>query len=214
MLTFKLPDMAKKEKLMRKAIIALFVVVMGYPAAANATPLVWMLENATFVGGGSASGSFTYDATTNQFSNIDISTTATGAYTAQVFTFKNCCSDILFDTFASNPADLTGVHFLQIQFANPLSNAGGTDPFAGFNDYQGVCANASCSSNASSVSFASGSATTTLTPEPASFSLISLGLLAIAAWRRAFLARSGLADHRKVYGRTASAKLVASSSAK
>ena len=163
---------------MRKAIIALFAVVMGYPVAANATSLVWTLENVTFVGGGSASGSFTYDATTNQFSNIDISTTATGAYTAEVFTFENCCSDILFDTFASNAADLTGDHFLQIQFANPLSSAGGTDPFAGYNDYQGVCGNASCSTNASEVSFASGSATAQVSavPEPATFVLLSVGL--------------------------------------
>lgn len=173
---------------MRKTIIALFVVVIAYPAAANASPVVWTLQNATFAGGGSASGSFTYDATTNQFSSINISTTATGAYTAQVFTFGNCCDNILLDTFASNAADQTGVHYLQIQFVNPLTNAGGTDPFFSGNDYEGVCANATCSTFSSVVSFSSGSvtgsATTTPTPEPASFSLIPIGLLAIAAWRR------------------------------
>jgi hypothetical protein len=171
---------------MRKTIIALFVVAMGYPAAADTTVL-WTLQNAIFVGGGSASGSFTYDATTNQFSDINISTTATGAYTAQVFMFDDCCANILFDTFSSNAADRTGVHFLQIQFADPLTNAGGTDPFFGTNDYQGVCASAACTSNSSFVEFASGSVTgsaTTPTPEPGNLSLIPLGLLAIAVWRR------------------------------
>src|SRR4051794_3948399 len=123
---------------MRKTITALVLVAMGYPAAATAAPLAWTLKNAIFVGGGSASGSFKNDATTNQFSNINISTTVTGAYTAQVFTFGTCCSSMLFDTLASNAADLTGVHYLQIQFDNPLTNAGGTHPFFLSNAYQGV----------------------------------------------------------------------------
>jgi len=39
-----------------------------------ATPVVWELRNVVFDDGGIATGSFTYDADTNQFSNIEVAT--------------------------------------------------------------------------------------------------------------------------------------------
>ncbi len=170
------------KKVVEGAIAVLFVVAIGYPAAANATPLSWTLQNATFIGGGSASGSFTYDATTNQFSNINITTTATSATTPQVFTFGNCCSNILFDTFTAASGSLNGAYFLQIQFAAALTNAGGTDLFQGGNDYLGQCTSAGCATNSFLVDFSGGSVTAAApTPEPASRLLIPLGLLLVAA---------------------------------
>ena len=43
-------------------------------AVANGVPLIWYLSGVEFTDGGTASGSFTYDADSNTYSNINITT--------------------------------------------------------------------------------------------------------------------------------------------
>ena len=58
---------------MKIAICAMLTV--GYMSA-DAAPLRWNLDGVTFPDGGSANGSFVYDADTGMYSDIGINTTA------------------------------------------------------------------------------------------------------------------------------------------
>src|SRR5262245_37663950 len=55
-------------------------------ANANAVPLTWTLNNATFTDGGMATGSYMFDADTAAFSNISI-TTSGGVLPATSYQF-------------------------------------------------------------------------------------------------------------------------------
>jgi hypothetical protein len=58
---------------MRHAIGVMLLVAAG---SANAVPVVWTLNDVTFNDGGIATGSFTFDANTGNYSDISIQTTA------------------------------------------------------------------------------------------------------------------------------------------
>jgi hypothetical protein len=66
---------------------ALVSIVALFSASANATPVVWYLSGVTYDDGGTASGSFTYDADTNTYSAISVSTTAGSSITTAKFRF-------------------------------------------------------------------------------------------------------------------------------
>ena len=51
----------------------------------NATPVTYVLSGVTFSDGGTASGSFTFDAATNTYSNINITTTAGTSHAGSVY---------------------------------------------------------------------------------------------------------------------------------
>ena len=70
--------MQKTIKLFSKRVqyAALISILAFFSLSAHATPVVWYLSGVTFIDGGAASGSFTYDADTNTYSAISISTTA------------------------------------------------------------------------------------------------------------------------------------------
>lgn len=51
-------------------------LALAFPTLANASPITWQLEDFQFNDGGTAHGSFTYDSVIDQFSDIDIFTTA------------------------------------------------------------------------------------------------------------------------------------------
>jgi hypothetical protein len=147
-------------------------------------------------GGGTLTGSFTFDADTREYSNINISLSGSSVQTSTVFTFADAAAndDALFAYPTNPPADLTGTEFLQLQFLNALTDAGGTDPILGGNDYLLLCANAGCSTGALS-NILSGSVTTSPaspTPEPASVALVLIGLCAACLWtaRRSQAART------------------------
>ena len=97
------------------AICASFLLV----PAAQATPIIWYLSNVTFTGGGMASGSFTYDASTNTYSAINISTTG-GSLPATTYTADSI-------GLASGLALTEGLNRnWLLAFSSPLTNGGGT----------------------------------------------------------------------------------------
>lgn len=57
-------------------VITLLLLFSLFSLTAKAFPMVWNLDGVTFNDGGTASGSFTYDADTNMYSDIAISTTS------------------------------------------------------------------------------------------------------------------------------------------
>ncbi len=133
---------------MRKALPALLVLGLA-SAAASASPVAWTLQGVTFTDGGTASGSFVYDATTNTYSSVNITTTAgsvvlTGATLQYVSTgFTPASSGVL--TAASNAANLTGTRAFALFFSPVLSNAGGSVSLTG---QEASCADAACTNPA------------------------------------------------------------------
>jgi hypothetical protein len=103
----------------------LSIVAFFAAAAVNATPVEWTIDSLVFDDGGTGSGTFTYDADTNAYSNIDIVTTAgtasTGAPYMSVIDFAPNDSDFL----AVMVFPLAGTHSLELSFATSLTNAGG-----------------------------------------------------------------------------------------
>ncbi|MEP7354005.1 MAG: hypothetical protein ABI824_12310, partial [Acidobacteriota bacterium] len=63
---------------------ALVMMTLGSPTV-GAAPITWYLQGVTFADGGTASGSFVYDATTNVYSGVNVSVTATSSYPATIF---------------------------------------------------------------------------------------------------------------------------------
>jgi len=123
---------------MNKYSLASFFVVLVsvaalFSASANATPVVWYLSGVTFADGGTASGSFTYDADTNVYSTISVSTTVGSIITTpksyDVATSSLGCNTpevvcLINSADAANCAGKTGVTFAHV--GTPLTNAGGT----------------------------------------------------------------------------------------
>jgi hypothetical protein len=58
-----------------KSLTALVLASLLAAGTAHAVPLTWTLQNVTFDDGGSANGSFDFDADTTSYSNIMINTT-------------------------------------------------------------------------------------------------------------------------------------------
>jgi hypothetical protein len=103
----------------------LLLVTLLVSLTANAAPVTWTVNSLMFDDGGTGSGTFSYDADTNTYSNIDILTTAgtasTGAPYMSVIDFAPNDADYL--TVMVVP--LAGTHSLELSFAASLTNAGG-----------------------------------------------------------------------------------------
>jgi hypothetical protein len=111
----------------------------------SATPLLWTLVQ-TLAGGGTASGSFVYDATTNTYSNVNITTTA-GTLPGATYSFVAPGPQNVFGltVVTTSGANQTGNPGLQLQFVGGLLAAGG----AGIPVLlrEGTCQDAGCAAN-------------------------------------------------------------------
>ena len=118
---------------------------------------LWTLQGVTFFDGATASGSFVYDAITNQYTAINIATTS-GSFPGATFTFLGTkiaptATEVHF--YSSNAADLTNSHFLYLKFASPLTAAGGNVQLA-LPSQEDVCGDALCTSQAHAREVAAG----------------------------------------------------------
>jgi hypothetical protein len=171
----------------------LALLIVGTSLASAATVVTWTVINAAFNDGGTLSGSFGYDATSDTYSSIALTTTGgTIRSGAQYDTFNNCCGPegpafLLFITNA--PGDLTGTPVLSIDLLAPMTIVGGTIGFdlAGAYFSENSCANAGCNNAANPIrDLVSGSITTgSPVPEPGTFLLTApFGALAFLLRRR------------------------------
>jgi hypothetical protein len=175
-------------------ISALFVLLS---VGAYAGPITWTLQGITFADGGTASGSFAYDATANVYSAINITTTTGSQITGATYSFLDP-ANIPFDgpselfVVTSNAANLSGTPLLDFYWSPVLTNAGGTDNPVTLGSAEGMCTSATCSTvNQSPSSYrimTGGSVTTTptATPEPATFLLVGCALGFLEYRRRSF----------------------------
>jgi hypothetical protein len=137
-------------------LLRLVVVLSTLSVIASATPITWNLVGVTLLDGGTATGSFVFDADTTTYSSIDIVTTAGTEYAAETFTFL-CTSpcdgitpdddDMLLLTQTSS-SDLTGTLAFGIfpPFDQPLTDGGGDIPLIGgtAEAYEALCVDSTC----------------------------------------------------------------------
>jgi len=105
-----------------KSCRVLFVALLLAAPGANALTIQWTLNNVVFNDGGTASGSFTYDADLNAFSAININTTAGSAFGGAAYSGQ--ANDA--PQTASQLVLQTGSVYFALRFDAPLTNSGGT----------------------------------------------------------------------------------------
>ena len=120
-------------------VCALFLTV-----SASAQPLTWYIQGLTFDDGGTGSGSFNYDATTNTYSNVNILTTSgnkqPGAlYTVPLSVIDNSTFLVAVTTMAANLLNTPGI---SLQFDPVLGDLGGTRSLIG--QFEGTCGQTDC----------------------------------------------------------------------
>lgn len=167
-------------------VLAMFGVLFFLAAQSHAAPLTWHLQGVTFADGGTASGSFVFDADSTAYSNINMVTTAGSSlpgatYSNLYVAFPNAL--IALQT-AGAPQGSTALQFL---FASNLTNAGGTvNILVSSNSFEGTCdASQICASNPLRRVTAGAVTAANAVPEPATAALVPAALLALAITRRA-----------------------------
>jgi hypothetical protein len=168
-----------------KFLAAFATAAALFAGSAHAAPVLWTLTGVTFDDGATASGSFTYDASTNTYSGWSVSITA-GTFPA--ITYDTVTSEL---NAANEDAD--GVifvihdflHYVNLNFDTALTDAGGTSAlslgtsFGGFDTTSYEC------NNCSTYRWVTAGAVTTGTvPEPATLLLVGTLLAGGALTRR------------------------------
>lgn len=163
-------------------IASVLLALFSLPPIASADGITWDLVGVTFSDGGTASGSFVYDATTNTYSDIDITTTAGSAFGGATYTFigteyvSSAGEMILVTTLG----DLANTPTLVLYFdGGELTNLGGTLSVSGIGE--GICNNTSDCSVATELREITGGEVVASTPEPPALSLLSIGLVLLLA---------------------------------
>ena len=163
-------------------LLALGVMMIAWTADVQATPITWTLSGVTFDDGGTATGSFVFDADTGNYSNISITTaggTIAGATYAAALAFSG--ADDL-DAVPAMLPDLTGSRVLILGLFAAMTNGGGTISIVAPNSHEGLCDDSNCSGGPVHRWVSSG--VVTAIPEPGTALLLAIGLAGLAAARR------------------------------
>lgn len=146
---------------------------------ASATPITWTLHDVTFDDGGTATGTFDYDADTNTVSAVDITTSAGTSFPGADYTLVDpgygpFAGAMVFVT--GTFADYTGTPALSFVFASDLTDAGGTvaaEVFGG----EFTCIDSGCTNGDEVRAMLDGGSVTAagMVPEPATLSLLAAG---------------------------------------
>jgi len=175
-----------------------FVVLLAACLTASASNVTWTLVDMTSLGT-SITGTFTYDADTDTYSNIDVTTTGGSVIPSETWTNKasfgsfNCCLALV----GGSAADQTGLDLLNLVWLGQLTDAGGSLPL--YYTQQGTCASSNCVDFTAYPGDPSGgmndavtgylyAGSSTPTPEPSSLFLLGSGVLGVGTLIRRKLA--------------------------
>jgi hypothetical protein len=178
---------------MFKLLIRLFASLIFLSAGViSARPVTWTFSGVTLSDGGTMSGSFVYDADTNTYSSINI-TTSGGSQTGTTFAVAHTAvasSANFFYVLPSGPITALSTHSLLLVFPAALTNAGGTRALVLQGEF--VCGGATCAPTPGiSLRDSAGGLLTGVpvppppptTPAPTSVLLLATGLLAAFTWQ-------------------------------
>jgi hypothetical protein len=167
-------------------VIALLCIFSA--ASAQAIPLEWTLDNVVFSDGGTASGSFFYDADTSSYSNINLATTTGSVLTGTTYQYGSAYNAFSVRLTEVNSPDLSGEQAWLMAFGEgelgftELSNAGGTVPIHILYGSEGVCTYSACGEVTQFRSTVSGSVSAV--PIPAAVWLFGSALAGLGWMRR------------------------------
>ena len=156
---------------------------------AQAGFIKWVLDDVVFNDQSTAYGSYFYDADTNTYSNIDI-TTSTSGTNYNVVHPGSYSSSVFLSLLTTDIGDQTGGAFLSIALDEVMTSMGGTIAIVpdfnfsggtGFS-FEGLCINPTCTGLAPNRGISSGSVTANV-PEPSTLAIFALGLMGLASRR-------------------------------
>jgi hypothetical protein len=159
-------------------------------ASASASPITWTLQNFNFTDGGTASGSFVFDANLGQYSQINVVTTMGNVLAGATYSFTTAFTSPSLVDFGSVSPLLINSTFLSFIPLSPLTDAGGTVNIAPQNQLtgiEGVCVTAEpCGEVGALRGLKAGASivSSTSVPEPGAMALLSLGLLGLLARKK------------------------------
>ena len=104
--------------------LGLFVALI-FSGSIHAAPVTWTIDSLLFDDGGTGSGTFSYDASTNAYSNIDILTTAGSDFGGASYSSVNPYGPNGAEYLVTMIVPLAGAPALALSFAAPLTHAGG-----------------------------------------------------------------------------------------
>lgn len=172
---------------MRLRLLKILFVVMAFSVisvSASAVPLLWTLNGVNFNDGGTASGTFVYDADTTTYSAINITTTTGGVRTGATYACAEFATALFYSPTCA--VNLTGVFIFWLFPSSALTNGGGSISLT-VATKEATCLDAGCSSlgtvrNIASVGGGSISAPVpvqgpTATPTLSEWSVIALSIL-------------------------------------
>ena len=168
-------------------ILALTILILPL-GSASATPISWTLENWVFDDGGTASGSFVFDADTNAYSNISITTTLGSTLGGASYGIPDLASpgNSTIAVWVTGPmADFTGTPLVAVQWLSALTNAGGTAYVNLSGSFYGeyACGDAGCTYAVGPYRQLTQGFVSTV-PEPGTSALFGFGLLGLCFARR------------------------------
>jgi len=129
--------------------VILGLLALTLIAGANGQPLTWYVQGVTFDDGGTASGSFVFDAGSNTFSFVNVTTTNGTTRNGANYTRPNPVAGSTFVVLlTSATGNLTGTPVFAAEFPSAMTDFGGAVDFStsalSFHQEQS-CASSDCS---------------------------------------------------------------------